>query len=293
MGIAMALTGLSSAWYMVGLGRPRLIVVYELSPRILATLLASLVLVQSGQAIWYPIALIGAGLVGTLLFLGRTVGFSEIARRRRGEVARTLRKNLSVMATEVIGGAYNSLAVSLVSIGSVPSQAAAYVSGDKLYRIGQYSVSALGNAMQGWVVEDSRVHFAERARRSLVLHLSLGTLGLFAFATVGPWLSGLLFGEIVRIDFMTALGLGIATFNIALGTAVGRVILIGLGARRQFLISVIVGASVGIPSILVLATLFGAPGGAWGLATGELASVTCQSIFAILEWRRSGVKVLD
>ena len=284
MSAAMALTGLSSAWYMIGLGRAGLIVVYETLPRIVATALAAALLLLAGQVIWYPVRLIGAGLVSGIVFLLRTGGRHERARSRPGELRQVVAFNRSAMATEVVGGAYNSLAVTFVSLTASGPQAATYVSGDKLYRIGQYSVSALGNALQGWVVEEKRAHFAARARRALALHLGLGVLGLAGFATLGPWLSGLLFGEVVAIDPETALGLGVATLGIALGTAVGRVILIGLGARREFLMSVIIGASVGVPAILVLAALFGAAGGAWGLAIGELASVTSQSIFAARRW---------
>lgn len=286
MSLAMALTGLSSAWYMIGLGRAGLIVVYEMLPRIVATLVAAVLLLLLGQVIWYPALLIGAALVSVVLFLGRTVGLWELARSRPGELREALAFNRSAMATEVVAGAYNSLAVTLVSLSAPAVQAASYVSGDKLYRIGQYSVSALGNALQGWVVEDDREHFAERARRALTLHIALGLLGLAGFCLLGPWLSGLLFGEAVAIDPATAIGFGVATFAIALGTAVGRVILVGLGARREFLTSVIVGASIGVPAILVLAALFGAAGGAWGLAIGELASVTSQSIFAVRRWGR-------
>lgn len=286
MSAAMALTGLSSAWYMIGLGRAWLIVIYEMLPRIVATLIATVLLLLLGQVIWYPVLLTGAALVSVVLFLGRTVGLREITRPRPGEVRQVIAFNRSAMATEVVGGAYNSLAVTFVSLTASAPQAATYVSGDKLYRIGQYSVSALGNALQGWVVEENREHFAARARRALALHGGLGVLGLAAFSLLGPWLSGLLFGETVAIDRGTSFGLGVATLGIALGTAVGRVILIGLGARREFLISVIIGASIGVPAILVLAALFGAAGGAWGLAIGEMASVTSQSIFAMRRWNR-------
>lgn len=284
MSVAMALTGLSSSWYMIGLGRAGLIVAYEMLPRIVATLLAAALLLLAGQVIWYPVLLAVAALVSVLLFLGRTVGIRELVRPRPGEVRAVLADNRSAMATEIVGGAYNSLAVTFVSVTAVAPQAATYVSGDKLYRIGQYSVSALGNALQGWVVEDGREHFAARARRALVLHLGLGLLGFAGFALFGPWLSGVLFGEAVAIDQATAFALGVATMGIALGTAVGRVILIGLGARREFLLSVLIGATIGVPAILLLAGMFGAAGGAWGLAIGETASVTSQSIFAARRW---------
>lgn len=285
MSLAMVLTGLSSAWYMIGLGRAGLIVLYEILPRILATAAAAAALVLWGQVIWYPMLLIAAGVVSVVWYLLRTVGMSALVQKRPGEIREVMAFNRSAMATEIVAGAYNSLAVTFVSLTASTAQAASYVSGDKLYRIGQYSASALGNALQGWVVEDDRAQFANRARRALLLHTALGVVGFAMFAGFGPWLSAVLFGETVAIDEPTALGLGVATFAIAVGTALGRVILIGLGARREFLTCVIIGASFGVPAILVLSAAFGAAGGAWGLAIGELASITSQLVFVVRSWR--------
>lgn len=284
MSLAMTLTGLSSAWYMIGLGRAGLIVVYEILPRIIATIAAAAALLLWGQVIWYPLLLVAAALVSVVWYVLRTVGMDTLLQKRPGEIRAVMAFNRSAMATELVAGAYNSLAVTFVSLTTTTAQAASYVSGDKLYRIGQYSTSALGNALQGWVVEDNRTQFAARARRALLLHAALGTVGFASFALLGPWLSGLLFGTAVAIDEGTALGLGAATFGIAIGTALGRVILIGLGARREFLTCVIIGASIGVPAILLLSANFGAAGGAWGLALGELASVTTQLIFVVRRW---------
>jgi O-antigen/teichoic acid export membrane protein len=286
MSLAMVLTGLSSAWYMIGLGRAGLIALFEIAPRMLATVLAALILVAWADVLWYPILLIAASIGSVAAFILRTTGGRGIFAGGRAGIAGVVRFNRSAVATEVAAGAYNSLAVTFVSVSTSAAQAAAYVSGDKLYRIGQYSVSALGNALQGWVVEEQRAHFAARARRSFLLHLALGVIGLVVFALAGPWLSALLFGEKVAIDSATSLALGVATLGIALGTTLGRVTLVGLGARREFFVSVLLGAIIGIPAILVLAAWFGAAGGAWGLAIGELVSVSCQAVFVARAWNR-------
>ena len=285
MSVAMTLTGLSSSWFMIGLGRAGLIVRYEILPRIVATALAATALLLLGQVTWYPALLIVATLASIAAYLMRTVGARDVLVARPGEIRGTLRSNRSAMTTEIAGGAYNSLAVTFVSVAAPTAQAAAYVSGDKLYRIGQYSVSALGNALQGWVVEDEGREFPARVRRAFLLHGCLGLLGLAAFTLLGPFLSGLLFGDTVAIDTATALGFGVATLGIAIGTVLGRVTLVALGARREFMTSVLIGAAVGVPAILLLAGAFGAAGGAWGLAVGELTSVTCQAIFVALRWR--------
>jgi O-antigen/teichoic acid export membrane protein len=285
MAIALTLFGLSPSWFMVGLGRASLLVLVDILPRLAATLAAAALLALTGSVAWYPALLIVATLAAGVGYALRVVGPREVVTVHRHEVVDTIRGNRSAMAIEVAGGAYNALAVTFVGAAASPGQAAAYVSGDKLYRVGQYSASALGNALQGWAVEAGTAAFGARVRVALLAHVVLGLLGFGAFALIAVPLSGWLFGATVAIDEGTALALGVATFNIAVGTALGRVILVALGARRRFLASVLVGAAVGVPSILVLASAFGAAGGAWGLALGESASVVCQTVFAILAWR--------
>ena len=282
MAVAMSLTGLSSAWFMIGLGRASLIAIYEISPRIVATVMAAVIVLNAGDVLWYPVLLVAASLLSVSLFAIRTAGVGELMRRDRSAIREVFRANRSAVTTEVAGGAYNSLAVTFVGATAATAQAAAYVSGDKLYRIGQYSVSALGNALQGWVVEAGDAEFGHRIRRSLLVHATLGLAGLTAFALIGPWLSGVLFGAEVAINEATALGLGVATFGIALGTSLGRITLVGMGARRQFMLSVLLAAAVGVPAILLLSATYGAAGGAWGLAIGETVSVCTQALFV---WR--------
>lgn len=291
MAVAMSLTGLSSSWYIIGLGRAGLIALFEILPRMLATLAAVPFLLIYGQVVWYPIFLIAASLGSVMWFTLRTVGARALLTRHRGEFGGVWVSNRAAVTTEVAGGAYSSLAVTFVSLVTPSVQAARYISGDKLYRIGQYAVSSLGNSVQGWVVEDARLHFTRRARRSFLMHLALGLAGLVGFATVGSWLSAALFGPQVAIDEATAVGFGVATLWIALGTTLGRITLVGLGANRAYMASVLIGAAVGAPSILVLASQFGAAGGAWGLAIGEFAVVSAQSIFLARRWKAGAVPV--
>ena len=292
MALAMTLTGLSSAWYMIGLGRASAIAIYEIAPRIVGTIIAAVIVLAGGPVVWYPLLLIVALVVGVAGYAARTITSRDLAGDGWAEVRSVFRANRSAVAIEVTGGAYNSLAVTFVGASATAAQAASYVSGDKLYRIGQYSVSALGNALQGWTVEGGSAEFGRRIRRSFLMHLALGLLGLAAFALLGPWLSGALFGEHVAIDLPTSLGLGVATLGIALGTSLGRITLVGMGARRAFLASVLLAACVGIPAILLLSSAFGAAGGAWGLAIGELVSVTAQASSVLWLRRRAGAFIV-
>jgi O-antigen/teichoic acid export membrane protein len=287
MAIAMTLTGLSSAWYMIGLGKAGVIVMYEIAPRILATLASAAIVLSGGSVLWYPILLIFAVTTGIGFYARSALRTGHWDATRWRDILPILSSNRAATITEVAGGAYNSLAVSFVGASAPAAQAAAYVAGDKLYRMGQYSVSALGNALQGWVVERGPQEFGRRTRISFLLHFGLGLVGGAMFALLGPWLSMVLFGPEVAINKMTALGLGVATLGIALGTTLGRITLIGMGANRAFLVSVLLAAHFGVPSIVLLSQVYGAAGGAWGLAIGEFVSVIAQAISVLALRRRT------
>jgi hypothetical protein len=181
MSLAMTFTGLSSAWYMIGLGKAGSIALYEIVPKIVATGIAAVVVINSTQVIWYPLLLVGGSIFSLLVFSFKTVKPTDLLRFRPNEIRQTLRTNRTALATEVAGGAYVSLTVTFVSATTIPSQAASYVSGDKLYKLGQYAVAAVGNALQGWVVERGGATFARRIRQSLLIHTVLGLFGLLTF----------------------------------------------------------------------------------------------------------------
>lgn len=279
MSLAVTMTGLSSAWFMIGLGRPSLIVIYEILPKMVATGIAVVIVVAYVEVIWYPVLLSLSAIWSLVLFSGKTVNLREMLRFQPVEIRRTLKRNRSALATEVSGGAYSTLTVALVTASTFPAQSAAYVAGDKLYKLGLYAVAAVGNALQGWVVEPGGKPLSRRALESFWVHLVLGLLGFLAFSALGPMLTSLFFGDIVAIDEFTAVGFGIAVLALSLNTSLGRHALLAVGARAQVMMSVLVGAIAGVPLILTLSALHGASGAAWGLAASESLVVLIQGYF--------------
>ncbi|GAA4777165.1 polysaccharide biosynthesis protein [Microbacterium gilvum] len=275
MAVAIALGGLSASWYLVGVGRPLPLIAYELAPRALATAAGGVVILLGGEVLWYPALLLAAILGGLGAFAvsvvrpGRLLGGGW-----RGSLA-FARVHLPAAATETVSGAYTSLAVTLVTAGTTTAQAAGYVSGDKLFRMGQTVIGAQGNALQGWVVEDGMALLGGRARRALVMHAVLGILGFAAFALLGPWLTSVLFAD-QAMDEATAILFGVAVLCISLTTSLGRHALVPLGRTKAVFASVVAGAVVGVPTTLVLSALWGSVGGAAGLASAELVVLLVQ-----------------
>jgi hypothetical protein len=288
MAVAMSLAALAPTWYWIGVGRALPILWFEALPRMAATLLATGILLAGGGVLWYPVLLIVAMIVGPAVVYARVAG-SELARVDRGEAITVVRTHPPAVIAETAAGAYNALAVALVTGVSPVAQAARFVSGDKSYRIGQYSVSALGNALQGWVAEAvERAQLGRRLRIAVLLHAALGLVGFFMFALIGPLLTEVLFGSEVAIDRLTAVGFGLATLGIALGTACGRIGLVTLGARTTFMVCVLGASAAGVAGLLIGGGLWGAAGAAWGLGIAELASGTVQGIVLLGVWRRRG-----
>jgi hypothetical protein len=289
MAVGMSLAALAPTWYWIGVGRALPILWFEVLPRMAATLLAAGILLAGGEVLWYPVLLIVAMIAGPAVVYVRVAG-SELFRMDRSDAASVLRTHPQAVIAETAAGAYNALAVALVTGVTPVAEAARYVSGDKSYRIGQYSVSALGNALQGWVAEaGERVQLGRRLRLAVLLHAGLGVVGFITFALLGPLLTEVLFGSEVAIDRLTAVGFGIATLGIALGTACGRIGLITLGARTTFMVCVLAASAAGIAGLLIGGGMWGAAGAAWGLGIAELASGTAQGIVLLGLWRRRGV----
>jgi len=282
---AMSIAALAPTWFWIGVGRALPILWTEVLPRLTATLLATGILVAGGPVIWYPLLLAAAMVAGPAAVYVRVAG-RELTRVDRAEVVAVLRRHPPAVIAETAAGIYNALAVAIVTAVAPVAQSARYVSGDKAYRIGQYSVSALGNALQGWVVEARETAIARRMRIVILLHVSLGAVGLAAFGALGPWLTRVLFGADVAIDRVTAFGFGLAILGITMGTAFGRIGLITIGARHAFMTCVVAASAVGAAGLVIGSSLWGAAGAAWALGTTEVLSGLAQgTVFATL-WRK-------
>ncbi len=288
MAVSMSLSGLAPTWYWIGVGRALPILWFEVLPRMVATLAATGILLAGGAVLWYPVLLAIAMVAGPAIVYVRHAG-REVLRPRRDDIVGVYRMHPPAVIAETAAGAYNALAVALVTGVATITQSARYVSGDKAYRIGQYAVTALGNALQGWVAEalEHRAALGRRLRIAVMLHAGLGILGLVAFTLIGPLLTSLLFGQAVSIDRLTAFGFGVATLGISLGTACGRIGLVTLGARKTFMVCVLLAATIGVIGLLVGGHVWGAPGAACGLGIAELTSGLLQGAVLLVRWRRA------
>lgn len=270
--LSFAVGGLSSAWLCIGLGRPMWIVYSETLPRLSFALLAALLIAQGGSLWWYPV-LLGLGTV-----LG-VVAFSFLAvrpaRPPAGEgrrLTRMLSEQSPSAVTTIVGATYAVGAIFLASTVTSTSEIAELSSADRIYRLTTVGITITASLLTPWIaVQDRRA--GRRTRSALLMMTAIGLVGLPAITFLAPLAARILFGSDLEPSRGTCLAYGVAFLGVAVSTTLGQHYLVPRGREVDYMTGSVLAALVGAPSILLLASRFGATGAAAGLAVSEMAIV--------------------
>jgi len=266
-----SLNALTMSWFAVGTGRPSQTAIFESVPKLLGSIISLAPVILWG-ALWaYPVILGTAQVLGLLAFNRRLTGSALPPRLSRVVVGQRLRKNVSAWGVEVIGSSCSNAPVPLASVTLPARDVASLASADKVYRYALVVIIVTGNALQGWVLE-ARGHSRRRRQRLAVgVHVIIGAAGCLCLATLGPWLTAVLFGSDVAASREVMTWLGVAFFMIAVSTPFIRNVLMPTGNARVVLRATIVGSVLGIATMIALV----GPWGATGIAAGVAISETC------------------
>ena len=172
-------------------------------------------------------------------------GYDAAAEPRRS-VWTVLRQTAATAGIDAAGNAYGSTPVPISTASLTAPDAAAFGSADKLYRVGlTVVVTALGNAFQGWVLDPA---VADRRRRQLLAIAAHGVAGVVGFAflaTLGPWVTGLIFpGQ--GAQYAPSAWFGVAFLFISLSTPLIRNLLVPSGRGRTVLVCTLASSVVGL-----------------------------------------------
>jgi O-antigen/teichoic acid export membrane protein len=271
MAWAAALTGFSPAWYGIGTGQPRILALYDTLPRFLAAVISAPLILVTGQVWTY-------GVVSIVTTLAALAGFHQ----RFGEAGTWFPKRPRKVFREMIipqsgtaginltGSAYASSPLPIAT-ATVPSAAATagFASADAIYRLGLFSVVALGNTFQGWTLERDVTDPRRRHVVALGAHAGLGIAGGLFLLFFGPWVSEVMFGTAVRADTLTCAYYGLSFFFLSASTPLIRNILIPAGRQKSVLMWTGVSAVAGVLLMVVAGTSSNVPGVALGMAVSE------------------------
>ena len=272
MGLAGTVTGLSFAWYAVGVGDPRSIALLEAVPRVVAAALSAVLVLATRELLVYPVLAVTASLLGIVVFSRRVLRADTSARQDRPGLRELLVRDRAIAFNDIAGGAYSSVPVPTVQTVVPAAPAAAFASADKLYKFGLYVPITLAHAFQSWTVEGPLEGRAGRLRAALAAHAGVGLLGWAVLAVLGPWASALLFGPDVTAARDACFWLGAAFVLVSVRISMTRHVLVPAGRVRVVVVSTVAGAVVGLTAIVGLTAAFGAVGAAVGLFLSEVVA---------------------
>lgn len=272
MAIATTLSSLSIAWYAVGVSSPRMIAVFDIAPRTVGTAIALALVLWTGSALWYPIMLGLSSITGTLLFHRSLLTSFMPPWPGFAALRRDVKDMRAAWGVESIGNTYANAPVPLASALTPVVSSSAYASADRIYRYGIMLVGAVGNALQGWVLETDA---SDRHRRNMVaiaVMSGVGILGGTYLAILGPWSTSILFGADKAGDPAVMVALGVAFFGVSASTPLIRNVLIPARVDRPVLAVTVGSAAIGIGMMVGLGLIWGGLGVAVGFATSEMVT---------------------
>jgi hypothetical protein len=250
MGIANALAGLSPAWFCIGLGKPRLLALYDTLPRVLATLVSAPLILLT-QSLWtYAVVMVLASIVSLTVFHRRYSPSQSWFPRSIRSTMHALGAQAHTAGISLMGNAYASTPAPIATATSSPTASGSLSTADTLYRFGIFSVTALGNAFQSWTIEPGSVARHRRHMAAIFAHVALGLAGLVIITALGPFVSSLLFVGKAQATTALCFYYGLAFFFLSASTPLIRNLLIPTARQRLVLRWTSVSAIFGLAAML-------------------------------------------
>ena len=270
MAVATSLLGLSPSWFGIGVGDPWLLFWYDTMPRVVAAVVGAGVVWATGFVWTYPVLLALSVAVSLVAFRRRVVagvsGTSPFPVSRSGGELRT---HLGTAGINLAATAYASTPVPIVTVAFRPDVSSPFASADAAYRLGLFTVTAVGNAFQGWTLEGSGGGRRSRHRTAFGAHVVLGVVGGLLFAALGPWVTGFVFGPDVAAPRDVCVWYGVAFLFLSVSTPPIRNLLVPAGRVRLVLGWTLGSAVVGLVLMIGAAVAGWSAGVAAGMAVSE------------------------
>ena len=238
-------------------------------PRVVAAVVGAGVVWATGFVWTYPVLLALSVAVSLVAFRRRVVagvsGTSPFPVSRSGGELRT---HLGTAGINLAATAYASTPVPIVTVAFRPDVSSPFASADAAYRLGLFTVTAMGNAFQGWTLEGSGGERRSRHRTAFGAHLVLGVVGGLLFAALGPWVTGFVFGPDVAAPRDVCVWYGVAFLFLSVSTPPIRNLLVPAGRVR-----LVLGWTLG-SAVMGLVLMIGAAVAGWsaGVAAGMAVS---------------------
>lgn len=284
--VAAATTGLTPAWYFLGIERIRVMAVIQLGFRAVGAVLTFL-LVKSPSDAWIVMALFTASSVGPLIvadvLMYRDVEFRRPTRRHS---LSELKYGSTIFVATLAVTLYTALNVVLLGFFASSEEVAHFGAGERLVRV---AITLLGPIGAAVIPRMTALHTAgesDRAKRLLMIAVAVGALPAIAITLIlvllGEPIIRLIYGEAFVADAVPVLRVLALIIPINVVAVVFGVWLMTLH-RDRLVVSIALVA--GISNIIlgsILASLYGAIGMAWAVVAAE--GVAAAGALAVVTW---------
>lgn len=269
MSVAVALAGLSPAWFCIGVGQPKLLAAYDTVPRFIATVAAVPLLLLTHQLWCYSLLLAGTTILALAVFhRSYSPGGNWLPVRLRATIGE-LSGQARTAGISLSGNAYASTPAPIATATTTPLASGGLATADTLYRFGLFTVVALGNAFQSWTIERDAANSRRRHLAAIWAHAGLGLIGALILTAAGPLVSSLLFAGKAQASTELCALYGLSFAFLSSSTPFIRNILIPAGRQSLVLRWTLISAVIGVAAMIVAGAGGSAPGIALGMALSE------------------------
>ncbi|MET8272472.1 hypothetical protein [Streptomyces sp. NPDC005096] len=288
--MGLASTGLAPGWFLVGLGRPRDILLSEGLPRMAATLVASVAMFFDGPLITFGLAQLAAGLLAT------PIAASRLEIRRYLIPPRTAfadaQENLSSIGLRLTSAVYVALPTTLLA-HSAPLLVAGFAAVDRLMRMELVFLQVVPLSLQREFGRCPESEVARRGIRLVMLNLAVGVIGAAAFVGVFPIVFPIAFAGELWVGPLSVLAAAGVILVCSVSRATGSLWLVRRGGIRWIWASAALGAVVVWPALSSLSRKHGIPGAIAALLMVEILVLAVQCVGILLVERVSAQRVVE
>lgn len=279
--------GLNQNWFFIGRGSPGMILYFDTIPRV-GFVVISAVLMALGlpPELYVIVGLLTPSLLSPVLaafFLG--IRPADLSRWRCRRLFRIMRFQIPAVSGRMASALYIALPSALVGLVS-PVSVGTFAAVERVTRMFLSLLAAIPNYLQKFVGEVSTLKLkVSRTYKSLLICTLVGAVSGIFFAFILPFVSQIIFAGTVRVTpGQVWLASGVV-FIVCVSRATGNIGLVTVRRIRSITRSAMLGAVLGLPSIVMLGIAWGATGALLGMLAAEIAVLTYQ-LFAF--WRAVG-----
>jgi O-antigen/teichoic acid export membrane protein len=270
--------GLNNMWYYIGTNSASKILITDAMPRVVCVSVAAIAIFAGGPLLLYPLVavLLPSAISTVLVVIMERLGKSHLAGMTVARLLLVIKFQGTALGGRALSAIYISLPVTLVTLVS-PASVPVFSAIERLQRIYMQVLTAVPNMMQNWVGRSTNNKQTLRLARQAICYNALFGLGAgLAFTLALPLLTKIVFADTISVP--TELG-AVSGFLIAVvctSRASGSIALVALRRVKTVMLSALAGSAVGIPAILIGATLFGAGGALLGEVFAEIVVLGVQ-----------------